>query len=617
MNFFSQKFLTSVVGLIALLAVIIIVNFIASSFYARFDITEAKTYSLTPGTKKLLRELDQDVTLKLFYSSSLRGQPAALKAFAGRVKDLLKEYENNSKGGVKLEVLDPKLDSDEEEWALKYGLRRIAMSNDPSSDGYFYFGIVAEALDQNAALPVVDISRERYLEYDVSQLIYQVLHPAKKTIGVISSLPVCGTSQSEMYGPNSRGVSQPWMIVNELKRNYIVKDIKPESATVKSDLEKVDLLLVIHPKAWPDDALIAIDQFVMKGGKALFFVDPLCTADRDEHSPMMPFGASDANALFEKWGFTVDPEKVVADLDHPTILSGNNGQQEKNPLWISASGDCFNSQEIMTAQLDRLLMPLAGAIIKKQDAKTTLTPLVSTSLSASLIGKMDVFQEASDLRMKFNSDVKNYPLVAKVSGQFESAFQGMTNLLSYSEVDNTIVVFADADILCDQYNIRQIGFMGMQAYQPLNNNYTLILNAINQLCGDQNLIAIRARDSYERPFKVVQDLEKKAQNEWLSKEQALSQQYETLQRQLYELQQQKDDSQRMIVSPEQEKKIKEFQAQRQQIARELKQVRKNLNRDKERLGFYLKLFNIALIPLIVCLIGIFLAIRHQYKVKQR
>ena len=363
--------------------------------------------------------------------------------------------------------------------------------------------------------------------------------------------------------------------------------------------------------------MIAIDQFVMKGGKVIFFVDPLCTADRDEHSPIMPFGASDANVLFEKWGFSVDPEKVVADLDHPTILSSQNGGQEKNPLWISASGDSFNGSEIMTAQLDRMLLPLTGAIIKKQDAKTTLTPLVSTSLSASLIPKADVFKEASDLRMNFNSDVKNYPMVAKVSGQFESAFSGMTNLLSYSESDNTIVVFADVDVLCDQYNIRQVGFMGMQAYQPLNNNYTLILNAINQLSGDQNLIAIRARDSYERPFTVVQDLEKKAQNEWLSKEQALSQQYENLQRQLFELQQQKDDSQRMIISPEQEKKIKEFQNQRQQVARELKQVRKNLNRDKERLGFYLKLLNIALIPAIVCLIGIFLAIRHQYRVKQR
>ncbi|MBO7542652.1 Gldg family protein [bacterium] len=614
MNLFSQKFLTSVVGLIALLAVIIIVNFIALSFYVRCDITEARTYSLTPGTKKLLRDLDQDVTLKLFYSSSLRGQPAALKAFAGRVKDLLKEYENASKGSVKVEVLDPKLDSDEEEWALKYGLKRVGFSSDPTSDGYFYFGIVAEALDQNASLPIVDISRERYLEYDVSQLIYQVLHPQKKTIGVISSLPITGVDKADMYGRNSKGVAQPWIIINELKRNYVVRNIKPDSPV---DLTGVDMLLVVHPKAWPDETMIAIDQYVMKGGKVIFFVDPLCTADRDEHSPIMPFGSSDANVLFEKWGFTVDPGKVVADLDHPTVLSSTSGGQEKNPLWVSPSGDSFNTSEIMTAQLDRMLLPLAGAIIKKQDAKTTLVPLVSTSLSASLIDVMEVFKEASDLRMNFNSDVKNYPMVAKVSGQFESAFQGKTNLISYAEVDNTIVVFADVDVLCDQYNIRQIGFMGMQAYQPLNNNYTLILNAINQLSGDQNLIAIRARDSYERPFTVVQDLEKKAQNEWLSKEQALSQQYETLQRQLFELQQQKDDSQRMIISPEQEKKIKEFQAQRQQVARELKMVRKNLNRDKEKLGFYLKLINIALVPAIVCLIGIFLAIRHQYRVKQR
>ncbi len=614
MNLNSQKFLTSLIGLLALLAVIIIVNFIAASAYLRFDITEAKTYSLTEGTKKMLSNLDRDVTLKLFYSASLPGQPSQIKAFAGRVKDLLKEYENNSKGSVKLEVLDPKLDSDEEEWALKYGLRRVSLSPNPDSDGFFYFGIVAEALDQNAALPVVDISRERYLEYDVSQLIYQVLHPQKKTIGVMSSLPITGTDKQDMYGLGSKGVLQPWIIINELKRNYVVKNIKPESGTIDED---VDLLMVVHPKDWPDDAMIAIDQFVMKGKKAIFFVDPLCTADRDEHNPMMPFGGSDANVLFEKWGFTIAEQKVVADLDNPTVLSNGSGGQEKNPLWLSPMGSCFNGNEIMTAQLDRLLLPLCGAIIPKADAKTVVTPLVSTSLNASLIGLMEVFQDAGELRMKFNSDVKNYPLAAKVSGQFESAFAGRTNLLSYSQSDNTIVVFADADMLCDQYNIRQIGFMGMQAYQPLNNNYTLILNAVNQLAGDQNLIAIRARDSYERPFTVVQALEKKAQNEWLSKEQALSQQYETLQRQLYELQQQKDESQRMIISPEQEKKIKEFQSQRQKIARELKLVRKNLNRDKERLGFQLKLFNIVLIPLLVCLVGIFLAVRHQYRVKKR
>ena len=614
MNLNSQKFLTSLIGLLALLAVIIIVNFIAASAYLRFDITEAKTYSLTEGTKKMLSNLDRDVTLKLFYSASLPGQPSQIKAFAGRVKDLLKEYENNSKGSVKLEVLDPKLDSDEEEWALKYGLRRVSLSPNPDSDGFFYFGIVAEALDQNAALPVVDISRERYLEYDVSQLIYQVLHPRKKTIGVMSSLPITGTDKQDMYGLGSKGVLQPWIIINELKRNYVVKNIKPESGTIDED---VDLLMVVHPKEWPDDAMIAIDQFVMKGKKAIFFVDPLCTADRDEHNPMMPFGGSDANVLFEKWGFTIAEQKVVADLDNPTVLSNGSGGQEKNPLWLSPMGSCFNGNEIMTAQLDRLLLPLCGAIIPKADAKTVVTPLVSTSLNASLIGLMEVFQDAGELRMKFNSDVKNYPLAAKVSGQFESAFAGRTNLLSYSQSDNTIVVFADADMLCDQYNIRQIGFMGMQAYQPLNNNYTLILNAVNQLAGDQNLIAIRARDSYERPFTVVQALEKKAQNEWLSKEQALSQQYETLQRQLYELQQQKDESQRMIISPEQEKKIKEFQSQRQKIARELKLVRKNLNRDKERLGFQLKLFNIVLIPLLVCLVGIFLAVRHQYRVKKR
>ena len=614
MNLNSQKFLTSLIGLLALLAVIIIVNFIAASAYLRFDITEAKTYSLTEGTKKMLSNLDRDVTLKLFYSASLPGQPSQIKAFAGRVKDLLKEYENNSKGSVKLEVLDPKLDSDEEEWALKYGLRRVSLSPNPDSDGFFYFGIVAEALDQNAALPVVDISRERYLEYDVSQLIYQVLHPQKKTIGVMSSLPITGTDKQDMYGLGSKGVLQPWIIINELKRNYVVKNIKPESGTIDED---VDLLMVVHPKEWPDDAMIAIDQFVMKGKKAIFFVDPLCTADRDEHNPMMPFGGSDANVLFEKWGFTIAEQKVVADLDNPTVLSNGSGGQEKNPLWLSPMGSCFNGNEIMTAQLDRLLLPLCGAIIPKADAKTVVTPLVSTSLNASLIGLMEVFQDAGELRMKFNSDVKNYPLAAKVSGQFESAFAGRTNLLSYSQSDNTIVVFADADMLCDQYNIRQIGFMGMQAYQPLNNNYTLILNAVNQLAGDQNLIAIRARDSYERPFTVVQALEKKAQNEWLSKEQALSQQYETLQRQLYELQQQKDESQRMIISPEQEKKIKEFQSQRQKIARELKLVRKNLNRDKERLGFQLKLFNIVLIPLLVCLVGIFLAVRHQSRVKKR
>ena len=609
----TRKFLTSVVGLLALLTVLVIVNFAASRFYHRFDITEAKLYSLTDGTQKMLQNLPADVTLKFFYSSSLKGQPTALTAFADRVKDLLREYVNASKGAITLEIYDPKLDSDEEEWALKYGLRRMPISAQAENEGYFYLGIVAESLGENAALPFVDLRRERYLEYDVSQLIYQVLHPEKKTIGVISSLPITGTSQMDMYGMQSKGVEKPWVIINELKRNYKVKEIDPQVGAIG---EGVDLLFIVHPKNWPEETLTAIDQFIMKGGKALFFVDPLCTADRDEHDPIMPFGASDANTLFQAWGFTIDPNLVVADRDYPTLLSSQNGGQEKNPLWLSFYGDAFNHDEIVTAQLDTILMPLAGRIKPNADAKVTISPLVSTSLSASLVSKAEVFADANNLKFK-EAVVEKMPVIAKVSGIFESAFQGQSNLLSRAETENTIFVFADVDMLHDQYNLRQIGFLGMQAYQPLNNNFTLVLNAVNQLCGDGNLIAIRARDSFERPFTVVRDLEKKAQNEWLDKERMLSEEYSKLQQTLTELQMQRDDSQRMIVSPEQEKKIKEFQAQRRDIAHQLKIVRRNLNRDKEILGFKLKLFNILLIPVVVSVIGIVLSLIHQYKVRKR
>jgi ABC-type uncharacterized transport system involved in gliding motility auxiliary subunit len=283
----------------------------------------------------------------------------------------------------------------------------------------------------------------------------------------------------------------------------------------------------------------------------------------------------------------------------------------------------FNDDEISCADLGTMIFPVIGHIEPGTNAAVSIVPLVSSSTNAMAVRSYVAQSNADNIKRQFVPAGKSFAFAVKLNGILKSAFPdgipGASNdvdVVSATTSPNTVIIVADVDMLADQFNIRQMNFLGMKTFQRINNNYDFVVNTIDQLAGDENLISIRSRANTERPFTVVQELERKAQDKYLEKEKDLAAQYDQVRRRLAELQAQKDESKKLIISDEQRQEIEQWQNRRIEVARELKEVRKNLTRDKEALGFRLKVYNMALMPFVVCLFGIGLALYRHYKVKQ-
>lgn len=625
-HLFTQRVLTSAIGILALAVILVCVNWAAKRFYWRGDITEDKLYSLSDGTKALLRDLPEDVTLKLFYSQNLAEQDPFIKAYAERVKDLLREYSQNSRGAVTVQFYDPKPDSDEEEWAQKYGVAGNPI-NPMVRDEMFYFGLVAEAVNRHKTIEILAPQRERFLEYDISRMIYEVLHPDKKTVGIISSLPVTGSQADDqmmmMMQQRRRPAEQKpaWVFVQELKKLYTVVAIQTNETEIAPE---INVLLVIHPKQLPPALQYAIDQYVLAGGKAMIFVDPACNVDvADTGMGFQMPGASSLNTLLNAWGVDVPDGKVVLDMDSATMVSIGKNQAAKVPTWITVQGGMLNQNDVIAAQIERMVIPVGGCITRMRGVTNTFEALVSSSTNVMEKDTFTAQMGIEQMRQDFKSTGVAMPLAVKVTGKFASAFPAGgpdgTNaavVLNVAAQPNTLIVVADVDLLADQFNFQEINMFGTRMYQPFNNNIDFVQNAVDQLCGDANLIAIRSRAKFQRPFVVVDELEKQAQQRWMDEEARLTKELQEVRQTLGELQTKKDESQRFIITDEQKTEIERFRQRQVEVAQNLKQVRKNLRKDIDKLGARVKFVNIAAVPIGVCLFGLGLAWYRHNKGRQ-
>ncbi len=621
------KPLFSAGGLLLVLVILVMVNVLFAGVNLRWDATEDNLYSLSKGSKQILSDLKQDVTIKVYYSQDAENIPVHIKNYANRMLDFLKEYENYGKGKVRVEVYNPKPDSEEEEWADKYGMEG---ANLPTGDKV-YFGLVALAGDQEEAIPMLDPTREEQLEYDVTRIISRVQSSKKKKISIISSLPVFGQAPAGFMQQPQQGM-QPWLFVEEMKKSYDVNQISPSEKEIDAD---TDLLLLIHPKELDEGLEYAIDQYVLKGGNLIVFADPMCISDTDAQPGRPPMNVSDVKKLFDAWGIEMDMGKVVADFDYPTRLRTQNNQVEENPMWLSVQSGAFNTGEIVTGQLEGMLFPVAGAIQKKSDTTYEYTPLVQSSTNSALTEAFKArFGGGQMLRRDFKASVEKYDLVARIQGKFKTAFPGGkpnadqakegedlapdkdaadAKHLAEGEKNATIIVVADADLLFDDYYVSNQNFLGFKISRMFNDNLNFLLNAGEMLTGSDALISIRSRGRFERPFTTVQDLEKKAQVRWLAREQELMRKVEETNQKLRQLETQKDASQKLIMSPEQEKEIRKFQEEKIRINKELKEVRRNLRAEIESLGTVLKFINIFLMVFAVAFGGGMYALYRRKK----
>lgn len=613
-----QKTLYSTGGVALVLLIVVLINLIVSRINLRWDATEEGLYSLSKGTEQILSNLESDITIKVFYTKDIANLPSYIKTFASRTLDFLLEYEYNSNSKVSIEQYNPKPDSEEEEWAQTYGLKNI---NLPTGESV-YFGLVALQADQEEVIPFLDPNKEPHLEYDITRMVSRVSTPKKNKIGIISSLPVFG---SPSMGFNMPGQSQmpTWLFVTELKKTYDVVQINP---TDKDIDPKTDLLILFHPKNLSEQLLYAVDQYVLNGGNLIVYADPLSVMD----NPRSGGVSSNPEKLFDAWGVSMDTNKVVGDFSLATALRNQNNQPENNPLWLSAQPQSFNSKQIITASLESTLMPMAGSLLKTKESKYDFVPLIQSTQNAAMIDSFKSNMGVDMIRKDFVSDGKKHNLAVMISGNFKTAFpdgapildeaqkstkekaadskESETSNLKQGVKKSNIIIIADADMLYDGYYVSKQNFLGFDMSNIFNDNLNLLLNSTEMLTGSEALIEIRSRGSFERPFTRVKALESQAQHRWLAREQELERKVEQTNAKLQQLEQQKDTSQRTIISPEQESEIKKFQEEKLRINKELKVVRRNLRADIESLGAFIKFINIFLMPLLVSMAGIVYAI---------
>jgi ABC-type uncharacterized transport system involved in gliding motility auxiliary subunit len=561
--------------------------------------------------------------------------PVRYKSYAQRVEDLLYEYKQGAKGKIEIKKFNPEPDSDAEDSA---NLDGIQGQPTPTGDK-IYLGLAISMLDSKVAIPFLSDEREKLLEYDLSRAITRVATPAKPIIGVMSSLQVFGefNPMAMRMGRATRG--EPWVFISELQRDFEVKQIQ-------MDVEKIDdeikVLLVVHPKAISDKAQFAIDQFVLRGGKLVAFLDPLSVVDAQSNPQANPLqaaasGGSTLDKLLKAWGLEFDVNKVVADMNYVTRIN-RGGQPEAAPAVLSMTEEAVNTNDVVTSQVDHLLIPFAGVFTGTPAEGLKQAVLLKTTERSQLIEKFMAQFSGEQISKDFVASGKEYPIAVRLTGKFKTAYpdgkpkdtakagddksddkqkdtQKDTpgDSLKASTTDGAVVLVGDADFLYDQFSVQVQEFFGQRIVIPRNQNLNLVQNVAEQLSGDSNLISLRSRATMSRPFTVVKKMQARAEDRYRSKLQELQKSLQETQNRLNELQKNKESGQRFILSPEQQAEITNFQRKEAEMKKELKRVKRNLNQEIDALENQLKWINIAGMPFLVTVSGVSLALLKRKK----
>jgi ABC-type uncharacterized transport system involved in gliding motility auxiliary subunit len=599
----------SAVGLIALFLLLVAVNFLVSRFSGRVDLTEGDLYTLSPGTKKVLQNLPSPVKVKLYVSQG-ESVPVPLRGFAQRVEDLVREFKAAAGPNLVVERYNPRPDSEEEDAAQLDGIEPQQLMTGES----FYLGVAVSQLDRKQAIASIAPQRERLLEYDLIRAIARVGSAERPKIGLMAGLPVMG----EKFNPYTRQASEPWVLANELKRDFDVKEVPLSAKEIDKDLK---VLLLIHPRDPSPQTEYALDQFVLRGGKLVAFVDPY--AYFDQAGPQMPGmppmpSTSSLPRLFKAWGIEMDPGKVVSD-----VVFGSGGGARYTPTVLSLNRTAFSRDDIVTGQIETLLYAFGGAFqVKTKDLK--VTELVKSSPNSMLVDSMNATKSGDEATRGFKPSGEAMPLAIRLSGKFKTAFpEGLkedekkpaapgTPALRES-AENSVILVADVDMLADGAAVDVQEVFGRRIVVPSNGNLALALGMVEQLAAGEDLISLRSRAASFRPLTVVRELEAEAQKQYFGRIQSLEDEKQKTQARLQELQKAQGGAAKgaQILSPEQQAELERFKKTYIETNLALKELRRNLRQDAEGLVFWTKVVNIALMPLLVALLGLLIALLRR------
>ena len=622
-----ETYLYSTAGVAIMFVLLIAFYVVASAAKDRIDLTAERAFTLSPGTKKILSRLESRVTIRFYCTQGGNTMPPSLHTYAQHIEDLLNEYQQASKGKIVVQKFDPQPDSDAEDSARLDGVDGQATG--PFGGEKVYLGLVVSMLDQKVAVPWLPPERERLLEYDISRAIARVINPTPAVIGMMSALPVFGSAPNPMMQRMGQSASEPYTFVSELKKDFTVREIPMTATKIDDD---IGVLLVVHPRDITDATQYAIDQFIMRGGKLLAFLDPHAYFDQkhDQMSQVLgeSSGQSSLPALLKAWGVDMDLNKVVADL----TFAGHNPQNNSlMPTVLLINKDGINKDDVVTSQIDNLVLPFAGAFTGKPADGLKETVLLHSSSQSEQVEGVTASIAAEQIVKDFKASGVDYAMAVRLTGKFKTAFpdgppkpakddkeeakdQPKQTALKESKTDGVVILVADTDMLADQVCVQVRNIMGYRMVQPMNGNLNLVQSLVEQLAGDSDLVTLRSRASLNRPFTRLKEMEAKAGREWEDKLKELETKKSETERKISELQAAKAGSeQKFILSPEQQKELANYQETVASANKDLKETRKKLRKETDSLEFWTKVMNIGAVPVLVAATGLVLA---MYKRKR-
>lgn len=634
--------------LLVFLAAVALVNVVFRG--ARLDLTEAGLYTLSEGTRNVLEGIPEPVRLYFFISRGGLSDSPGLRAWADRVEDMLKEFEAHSNGRLDVSVIDPAPFSEDEDRAAAFGLQAVRL---PISDDPLYFGVAgSNAVGDEEFIAFMSPEREQFLEYDIAKLVYSLSRTDEPVVGLVSSLPLTGG-----FDPVQTRVTEPWIVTSQISDLFDLMDLDVIGDEIDED---VDVLLLVHPKGATPRQLYAFEQYLFRGGRALVFIDPLAEAD-----PATPPGgamagmpadrSSNLEFLLGHWGLEMPRETVVGDGRYALRVSEVDGTLARHPAYIGVDLAETDSDEVVTAELDILNLGFAGYLKTKEDAALEITPLVRSSSDAGFLDPnlLAFTPDINSLWSGFNPQGEALTLAARLSGAAGSAFpdgrpeapedetggeeddaanpfddavaaggapslpdaspeeeeQELPEHIAEGEVQ--LIVVADTDLLADRMWAQAQSIFGQRLVTEFASNGDFVINALDQLAGSSDLMSLRGRAAFSRPFGRVDELRREAEAQFRLTEDRLQQELVSTENRLSELQEARDDQFDLSLTPEQEAELEKFTGERLRIRRELREVRRNLDASIQRLGAFLKVVNIGLIPLLIAVGGLAVALMRR------
>ena len=589
----------------------------------RLDLTHNRLYTTSPGTDRALSSIKEPINLYFFFSQKSAAGIPELNTYGVRVREFLQELVSRSNGKLHLHVIDPQPFSEEEDRAAELGVRGVPLG--AANGAQFYFGLAGtNSTDGRQAIEFFDPKKEQFLEYDVVKLVYELANPKKPVVAWLSGLPMSGG-----FDPHSGQMREPWIVYSDAQQLFDVRPLEPNATRIDP---ATNVLVLVHPKELSAATQFAIDQYALQGGHILAFVDPLAEGDMsgaEAGNPMAAMGADRSShlaPLLTAWGLKFNTDEVVADRAHALSVTLRQGEQPVEHLGIlGLDQDSFARDDVITAGLSSVnvattghLDPLTGAQACQpvKGSRACFEPLLQSSSDAETlpVARFRMLLDPTTLLDGFKPTGRRYVIGARVTGNVHSAFpagppQGVTlaagqTALKQSAKPINLVVFADTDMLQDFMWVREQNFFGQRMTQAWASNGDLVENALDNLAGSADLISVRSRATFQRPFDRVERLRRAADERLHAKEQELEAQLRDTETKLTALQSKKDNSSSLILTPEQEHEIEHFQTEKVRIRKELRAVRAGLNENIERLGTTLKIINIVVVPLVFAVIAL-------------